>query len=380
MTDLAKKPFGNVLDQPVDENQHGEGREAPCPSPVIVLEPEGNAPALEPHDAPLGDCGALGVAAGIFDRPLGAAKRRAYEDMPPLLADMPQQLADIEAAPAVAPEPAKVQGLCLMGPANPLNYVELPLRSEKRSGDKVPSGSRYPALAVETKPSGGDDDMKVRIPLKIASEGMKHDDDAGKIRFPLPASLHPPPATFPLGHGPSGRQAHDRPRRGLEKNIEQHPPVVLDEEAKLPGYREDKMPVAGVEHVREQLAAPLVRADLPAAGAEHGLAAVRHHHRRVAFRTQEKMRPQPGRSAREHSLYVVPDGFTHPSSLRGNVAHEVVGRLEDLGYRNGSPPHADYGTPASTGLASPEASISPHGFGRTPKPVFYGRRPSARSA
>ena len=120
MTDLSKPDLRQVLNQTVNEGQHGEFSDPDLPALMIVFETKGHVPLSELDNAPFGNHGALGITAGVAHGFVGTFQRGADEDMPALLANVAQELVHIDPAPAVASKPATHQGLGLVGAPHPM--------------------------------------------------------------------------------------------------------------------------------------------------------------------------------------------------------------------------------------------------------------------
>ena len=161
MTDLSKPDLRKVLNQTVNEGQHGEFSDSDLPVLMIVFETKGHVALSELDNAPFGYDGPLGITAGVTDSLVGTFQRRTDEDVPALLANVPQELVHLDPASGVASKPATHQGLGLVSAAHSVEDVQLPLRSQQGGRDEIALGGGLPAIAGAVEPSGGDDHMEM---------------------------------------------------------------------------------------------------------------------------------------------------------------------------------------------------------------------------
>ncbi len=379
MTDLSKPDLRQVLNQTVNEGQHGEFSDSDLPVLMIVLETKGHVALSELDNAPFGNHGPLGITAGVTDGLVGTFQRRTDEDMPALLANVPQELVHLDPASGVASKPATHQGLGLVSAAHSVEDVQLPLRSQQGGRDEIALGGGLPAIAGAVEPSGGDDHMEMGVPFEVGPEGVQDDDQAWQVAPAWTSGRQPGLALAPSWGGSLPAETQDSIRGGSKQHVEQDPTVVLDHQPQLPRQGEDQVPIGHLQEIREELVAPLVGADLPAAGTEDRFAAVGYDLDGRTVGAPKQMQPQFRGPARQHPGDMVVDCPPHLSPFPGDVALEVVARQEDLrdGDRTAPPAHGQRcsSPPASVSSSLPFRPRLPR-----PKTTFYGQGPSARSA
>ena len=123
----------------------------------------------------------LGITAGVTDSLVGTFQRRTDEDVPALLANVPQELVHLDPASGVASKPATHQGLGLVSAAHSVEDVQLPLRSQQGGRDEIALGGGLPAISGAVEPSGGDDPIEMGDRFEVGPGGVPDDDHAGQV-------------------------------------------------------------------------------------------------------------------------------------------------------------------------------------------------------
>ncbi len=178
------------------------------------------------------------------------------------------------------------------------------------------------------------------IPLQIAAKRVQHNDQPGPVALARPAR-HQPLATLTTFRERVTRcQTHHRVGRRPEQYVQQYLTVVLDQQTQLPRQGKDEMAVRDIQHLGQQLLAPLIRAYLATTGAEHRLTTVGDHFDRATLLTQQQMQTQLCRPARQHARYVANDRQAHLPALPSQITFPIIVCLKNLGDCYGTAPRA----------------------------------------
>jgi len=90
---------------------------------VVVLETIRHVSVLESDDAPFGNHGPFRITTSIAHGLVGTFQRRPNEDMPTFLANMPQQLVNVDASASVAAQTPAVERIGLVRFSDPPDHV-----------------------------------------------------------------------------------------------------------------------------------------------------------------------------------------------------------------------------------------------------------------